>query len=80
MWSIAISVISGKYQSKKSHISAEWATIKINKGTLTSQTLNVGEKKVPSEFGCFAYWPRYARFRYLPFKIGKRWCLTSHKL
>ena len=33
-----------------------------DKGTLHSQTLEVGEKKVPSEFRCFANWPRYGRF------------------
>ena len=32
-----------------------------SKGTLLSQTLKVGEKKVPSEFRFLAYWPRYGR-------------------
>ena len=30
-----------------------------NKGALLSRILKVGEKKVPSEFRFFAYWPRY---------------------
>ena len=34
-----------------------------NKDTLLARTFKVGEKKVCSEFRCFAYWATYGRFK-----------------